>query len=225
MVVKHAEVRVRFGWKAGLFLAAVTLATAALAAELPSSNNVKRYGAVGDGKGEVATQVWLQEKGYPIAKTTPDHTVIGIVYGGGTDDPRMRKENRQDGDLWYSCGWSGNKFWHYLFAIARYDAEEDKWDKIPIKEGETVYVENENAYYAVVGSGTLHKAYVPDEDTMDYVGIQEAAYANPLGRIYIPRGPPGAYLNSGAGFRGLSGVQTATSLPKPLGTGWSPPTV
>jgi len=152
----------------------------------PVGNSVRDYGALGDGSGRTVARAWLEDKGYPIAKTQPDHTVAGVAYGGQSDDPRMK--DPREGDQWYSCEWSSDQFWHYLYGIARYNAKEKKWRKIPIKQGQTIYIQNENAYYSADGRGRLRKAYVPDVDTRDYVGIQEAVYANPLGRIYIPRG-------------------------------------
>jgi len=156
---------------------------------LPAAGaSVRDYGAVGDGSGGVATEAWLKEKGYPIVAAEPDHTIIGIAFGGRSDDPRIKTP--EDGDRWYSCEWSPDKFWHYLFGIAEYRANEKKWQKVAIEQGQVVYVARENAYYVAVGKGRarLRKAYVPGVDTKDYVGIQEAAYANPLGRICLPRG-------------------------------------
>ena len=160
----------------------------AAAAQGTNGASVRDYGALGDGSGAVVTAAWLKEKGCPIATVPPTHTVIGIAYGGRSDRPRIKTP--QDGDRWYSCEWSPDTFWHYLFGIAEYVAADEKWVKIPVKPGDHVYVENENAHYIAVKGGRiqLRRAYVPGEDTRDYVGIQEAAYANPLGRIYVPRG-------------------------------------
>ncbi|MBT4817615.1 MAG: hypothetical protein HON70_18060, partial [Lentisphaerae bacterium] len=171
-----------------LCLSGLALRGAPLGADMQKDTCVRSYGALGDGSGAVATQSWLSEKGYPIAASEPDHTVIGIVFGGKTDNPRIKTP--EDGDRWYSCEWSSDKVWHYLFGIAEYRAETKEWRKVPIQQGQTVYVQNENAHYVAVGTSRprLRKAYVPDVDTMDYVGIQEAAYANPLGRLDIPRG-------------------------------------
>ena len=171
-----------------LLLTVFCVALSAFGAEEPTGVSVRDYGALGDGSGETASQSWLQDRGYPVAKTPSDHTVIGIAYGGRTDNPRMK--GPKDGDRWYSCEWSRDKFWHYLFGIAEYHEKDKKWAKVAVKPGETVYVENENAHYVAIKKGRLRlrKAYVPDQDTKDYVAIQEAAYANPLGRIYIPRG-------------------------------------
>ena len=176
------------GLFAVLWLRALTLSAAGAGAHDARGASVRDYGAVGDGSGEVATESWLKAKGYPIAAVKPDHTVIGIAYGGKSDDPRIKAP--KEGDRWYSCEWSPDKFWHYLFGIAEYRATEKKWQKIALEPGQIVCVEKENAYYVAVGKGRprLRKAYVPGVDTKDYVGIQEAAYANPLGRIYIPRG-------------------------------------
>ena len=169
-----------------LLLIPAALAFGAAVSAQTIGASVKDYGALGDQSGDVATAEWLEERGYPIARLPADHNVIGIAYGGTSDDARIREP--QDGDRWYSCGWSPDKFWHYLFAIATYDAEAETWSKTPIQPGQTVCAEGENAYYTVIERGVLRKAYVPDEDTKDYVGIQEAVYANPLGRVFIPRG-------------------------------------
>ena len=188
MALVTAASRRTIGFLVVLWFSSLPLAGAPAKADAAKDTCVRSYGALGDGSGAVATQSWLSEKGYPIAVATPDHTVIGIVYGGKTDDPRIKIP--KDGDRWYSWEWSPDKFWHYLFGIAEYRADTKEWRKIPIKPGQAVYVQKENAYYVAVGKGRprLRKAYVPGVDTRDYVGIQEAAYANPLGRLHIPRG-------------------------------------
>lgn len=169
-----------------VFAAVLALAALAWAADEPLGRSVRDYGALGDGSGRAATRPWLEERGYPPAKQPPDHTVIGIAFGKRSDDPRIGRP--KDGDRWYSCEWSPDKAWHYVFGIMQYGEKDKTWQREKIAPGETIYVENENAYYVATEKRRLRKAYVPDVDTQDYVGIQEAAYANPLGRIYLPRG-------------------------------------
>lgn len=168
-----------------MYFVVLTLAVQA-PAETSLGASVVDYGALGDGSGAVADEQWLRERGYPVVTLPADHTVIGIAYGGTSDDPRLGQP--ADGDRWYSLEWSPDEFWHYLFAIARYSAADEEWTKVEVEPGQTVFVENESAYYIVQDKGRLRKGYVPGQDTRDYVAIQEAALDNGGGRIVIPGG-------------------------------------
>jgi hypothetical protein len=53
--------------------------------------------------------------------------------------------------------------------------------------------------------------------------LPEALLSNLEYCDWRPRGPPGVYLSSGAGFRRFVGVRTAASLPKTQGKGWAHP--